>query len=67
MAGRVCQGDNGKIGGKLAVLQDNWDNLTENEVSTRHGIFHGRTDIVCVKFYLPGVKKSFEHTLLVVN
>ena len=33
----------------------------------RHGICHGRTDIVRVKFYLPGVKQSFEPTLFVVN
>ena len=34
---------------------------------SRHGICHGRTDIVRVKFDLPRVKQSFEHTLFVVN
>ena len=34
---------------------------------TRHGICHGRTDIVRVKFYLPGVNLGSDHTLFVVN
>ena len=34
---------------------------------SRHGICHGCTDIVRVKFDLPGVKLSFEHSLFVVN
>ena len=34
---------------------------------SRHGIRHGRTDIVRVKCYLPGVKLSSDLTLLVFN
>ena len=33
----------------------------------RHGICHERTDIVRVKFYVPGVNLSYEHTLLAIN
>ena len=33
----------------------------------RHGICHGRSDIFCVKFYLPWVKKSFKLTIFFVN
>ena len=34
---------------------------------SRHGICHGRRDIVRVKFYLSGMKQSFELTLFLVN
>ena len=43
-------------------------NLTETSLDgTRNGICHERMGIVRVKSNLPGVKKSFEHTLFDVN
>ena len=38
-----------------------------SEPFTGHGICHGCTEIVCVKFYLPGLKLSSDHKLFVVN
>ena len=38
-----------------------------NQGQDRHGICHGHTNIVRVKFHLPWVKYSFGHTLIVVN
>ena len=45
------------------ITVDVWNNF----YLFRHGICHGRKDIISVKFSISWVKFSYEHTLFVVN